>query len=199
MHRCQIGTARSIWVAIFLSMIAFFAFGAHAEAYSRRHHHFRSHHHKIAHRSHWRGHWRHFHKRAVPLPPNRWQALASPGTFSSFGAVSDVSSILADASRYIGRGNVTGFRGPWCKAFVNKVLRETGHFADRSMRAIDGLRLGPRVSEPSPGVIAVMPHHIGFVVRAIPGGIILLSGNHGHQVAVAPYLRSRVIAFVEPR
>lgn len=115
------------------------------------------------------------------------------------GAVSGPaqSRIIADARRYLGMGNVTGFRGPWCMAFVQKILRETGHHFTRSLRAIDARFLGLPTT-PRTGVVAYTAHHTGFVVGVERGRILLLSGNHGHRVGLGWY-RMAGMHFVEPR
>ena len=53
-------------------------------------------------------------------------------------------SIVAEAAHYIGSRNPTGFRGPWCKAFVNMVGRHVGIYVNGSFRARDtsGLAVG---------------------------------------------------------
>jgi hypothetical protein len=107
------------------------------------------------------------------------------------------SNILADARRYLGMGNVTGHAGPWCKWFLNKILRETGHYWQPSGRAIDARLLGPR-TYPHPGAIAYTSHHTGFVVAAERGRVLLLSGNHSHRVGIGWY-REAGMHFVEPR
>lgn len=109
------------------------------------------------------------------------------------------SNVLATASRFIGGGNPTGFRGPWCMAFVEMVLRKTGHYAMRSLRAIDALRLGPHVQDPRPGDIAVMRHHVTFVAKVGRVSIIGLGGNQSHRVRYSKYPRGRIIAFVRPQ
>ena len=76
----------------------------------------------------------------------------------------DANKMVAIARSYLGRRNPTGTRGPWCRDFVNMVLRQAGvTLADTSRRAIDALRLGTRVRTPEPGDL-MLPgnHHVTF-------------------------------------
>lgn len=108
------------------------------------------------------------------------------------------SPLLSVAARYMGGRNPTGTRGPWCRDFVNYVIRRAGlPLADTSRRARDGVRLGKRVRAPRPGDLAVMRTHI-TIVKDIDGGrVIGLGGNQcGGRVCVSRYSESRVIAYV---
>jgi hypothetical protein len=93
---------------------------------------------------------------------------------------------VREALKYEGKGNVTGFRGPWCRAFVNKVLRDTGHpLADTSLAARDAVNLGQHISTPQPGAVFVMPHHTGLVWRVLgPHQFESVEGNAGHRVRI---------------
>ena len=118
-------------------------------------------------------------------------------SFGGFGG----SSLVAEARRYLGT-NLTGRRSLWCGAFMDKVLRETGHRGGGNL-AKGYLRYGHRVSGPQVGAIAVMGRkgggHVGVVsgVEA-NGNPIIVSGNHNHTVAELVYPRGRIIAYVEP-
>ncbi len=124
---------------------------------------------------------------------------APRGEFAA--AVPYRSPALAEAARWLGSGNMTGYAEAWCRDFVNFVLTRTGHaLADTSHAAITALRLGPRVAEPRPGDLAVMAHHVGFVEGIEPDGSVrLISGNCGHRVARSLAPRRTIVAFVEPR
>ena len=103
-----------------------------------------------------------------------------------------VGDVVNTAMKYENHGNVTGFRGPWCKAFVNMIMKETGHnLPDNSLRARDSVSLGRRVVTPVAGAVFVQPHHTGFVIRPLDGGQFLaISGNYGHRVRVAVFQAS---------
>ena len=105
--------------------------------------------------------------------------------------------LLAEASRYIGRGKVTPYAGPWCRDFINLVASRAGYrLANRSRRAIDALALGPRVASPRPGDLVVMRSHVTIYAGMQGGRIAGLGGNQGRGVRVSHYDARRVIAFV---
>ncbi len=111
------------------------------------------------------------------------------------------NGLVADARKYIGT-NPTGRKSLWCGAFMDKVLRDTGHKGGGNL-ALGYLHYGRRVSGPQVGAIAVIGRrgggHVG-VVSGIDanGNPIIVSGNHNHTVAEAVYPRSRVEAYVVP-
>jgi uncharacterized protein (TIGR02594 family) len=120
---------------------------------------------------------------------------------ASFGGIGGSNALVAEARRYLGT-NPTGRRSLWCGAFMDKVLRETGHKGGGNL-AKGYLRYGHRVSGPRVGAIAVMGRkgggHVGVVSGVDPNGNpIIVSGNHNHTVAESVYPRSRIIAYVEP-
>ena len=123
---------------------------------------------------------------------------ADSGIGSGFGGG---SSLIAEARRYIGT-NPTGRSSLWCGAFMDLVLRKTGHKGGGNL-ALGYEHYGTRVAGPEVGAIAVMGRrgggHVG-VVSGIDanGNPIIVSGNHNHTVAEAVYPRSRIIAYVEP-
>jgi len=195
-------------VASFLFLATAFAFSGHAEAHTMRHRH-QYHHHHHYHRHHWRHHrsWHHLrhhryhadrydHLHRHPgyatqkVDPRQWRATVSEGS----------SNVLAVASRFVGDSNPTGFRGPWCKAFVNMIARKTGHFTNASLRAVDALRMGFRVRAPRPGDVAVMRSHTTFFAGYGGRGFLGLGGNQSHhRVTVSSYPLGRVIAWVRLR
>jgi uncharacterized protein (TIGR02594 family) len=126
-------------------------------------------------------------------PPATAQSPYSP-------LAAPTSPLLAEAARWLGSGNPTGYPEAWCRDFVNFVLRRAGHrLADDSHLAIAALRLGPRVAEPRPGDLAVMAHHVTFFAGWDGAGAFLgLGGNQGRRVRVSRFARRAVIAFVRP-
>jgi uncharacterized protein (TIGR02594 family) len=149
----------------------------HARHYATRHH---AHHYVARH---------HARRYAV-----RHHAHDAYGGFTS-------SALVADARRYIGT-NPTGRRSLWCGAFMDMVLRQTGHKGGGNL-ALGYLHYGHRVAGPQVGAIAVMGRrgggHVG-VVSGIDanGNPIIISGNHNHTVAESVYPRGRIKAYVEP-
>lgn len=113
-------------------------------------------------------------------------------------ADSKSAPLLAVASRYVGGRNPTGTRGPWCRDFVNHVVRKAGlPLADNSRKARDAVRLGRRVSNPRPGDLAVMRSHVTIVAGFDAGRVVGLGGNQcGGRVCVSRYAQGRVIAFI---
>ncbi len=123
---------------------------------------------------------------------------AAPRAASSGFSSNDLA---AEARRYIGT-NPTGRRSLWCGAFMDMVLRETGHKGGGNL-ALGYAHYGHRVSGPQVGAIAVMGRrgggHVGVVVGVdANGNPIIVSGNHNHTVAQSVYPRGRIIAYVEP-
>ena len=106
--------------------------------------------------------------------------------------------VVAVAERYRGT-NPTGHSRAWCALFANMVLARTGYGGTGSAAARSFARYGRAASGPAPGVIAVWPHHVGFVVgAAAPGRIRVISGNHNHRVAEGTYSTRSVMAFRYP-
>ena len=131
------------------------------------------------------------HRRAVR------ESVTPVATFGGLGG----GSIVADARRYLGT-NPTGRRSLWCGAFMDKVLRDTGHRGGGNL-ARGYLHYGTRVSGPQVGAIAVMGRrgggHVGVVSGVdANGNPIVISGNHNRTVAESVYPRSRIIAYVMP-
>ncbi|HVY57072.1 MAG TPA: TIGR02594 family protein [Xanthobacteraceae bacterium] len=108
---------------------------------------------------------------------------------------------MAEARHYLGT-NPTGRRHDWCGAFMDLVLRKTGHPGGGNL-ALAYSHYGTRVSGPRVGAIAVMGRrgggHVGVVTGVdANGNPIIVSGNHNHTVAEAVYPRRRIIAYVVP-
>jgi uncharacterized protein (TIGR02594 family) len=111
------------------------------------------------------------------------------------GATSD--SLVSEARRYIGT-NPTGRGSQWCGAFMDMVLKHTGHAGGGNL-ARAYARYGTRISGPQVGAIAVMNHHVGVVSGIDPNGNpIIVSGNHNRTVAESVYPRGRIAAYVMP-
>jgi uncharacterized protein (TIGR02594 family) len=143
---------------------------------------------------------------ATPYAPRRVHArhrravAASAAPAAGFGGVAG-SSLVADARRYLGT-NPTGRRSLWCGAFMDKVLRDTGHRGGGNL-ARGYLHYGTRLLGPQVGAIAVMGRrgggHVGVVSGVdANGNPIVISGNHNRTVAESVYPRSRILAYVMP-
>ena len=110
-------------------------------------------------------------------------------------------TLVSEARKHLGT-NPTGRARLWCGAFMDMVLRRTGHAGGGNV-ARAYASYGARVSGPKVGAIAVLRRgrggHVGVVAGVDPNGNpILISGNHGNTVAEAVYPRSRIIAYVVP-
>jgi uncharacterized protein (TIGR02594 family) len=117
--------------------------------------------------------------------------------FGGFGT----DSLVAEARKYIGT-NPTGRRSLWCGAFMDFVLKHTGHPGGGNL-AMAYAHYGTRISGPRVGAIAVMHRrgggHVGVVSGIDPNGNpIIISGNHNHTTAEAVYPASRIAAYVLP-
>ena len=114
------------------------------------------------------------------------------------------SGLVEAARSFIGRGNPTGRRSLWCAAFMNLVLKRTGHQGTGSDMARSFSSYGQRISGPQVGAIAVMSRgrrggHVGVVSGVdAKGNPIIVSGNHGNRVAEATYSKGRIYAYVMP-
>lgn len=117
-------------------------------------------------------------------------------TGDAFGGFT-TNSLVSEARRYMGT-NPTGRGRAWCGAFLDMVLRKTGHAGGGNL-ARAYASYGTRVSGPQVGAIAVMNHHVG-VVSGIDanGNPIIVSGNHNRTVAESVYPRGRIMAYVVP-
>jgi uncharacterized protein (TIGR02594 family) len=128
-------------------------------------------------------------------------AQTSGGLFALSSGLGS-SSVVSEARRYIGT-NPTGRGSLWCGAFMDMVLKRTGHPGGGNL-AKSYARYGTRVSGPQVGAIAVMGRghgggHVG-VVSGIDssGNPIIISGNHNRRVAESVYPRGRIFAYVMP-
>ncbi len=126
------------------------------------------------------------------------EASADASILPSLGG----GDVVAEARRYLG-GNPTGRNSLWCGAFMDMVLKKTGHKGGGNL-ARAYASYGRRISGPEVGAIAVMTRgrgggHVG-VVSGIDasGNPIIISGNHNDIVAESTYPRGRIIAYVMP-
>jgi uncharacterized protein (TIGR02594 family) len=127
-------------------------------------------------------------------------ARAQSHANSAYGGPTS-NTLVTEARRYIGT-NPTGRASLWCGAFMDLVLKRTGHPGGGNL-ASAYTRYGTRVSGPQVGAIAVMGRrgggHVG-VVSGIDanGNPIIVSGNHNRTVAESVYPARRIHAYVLP-
>jgi len=150
------------------------------------------------------------HAWAAAAWPRRIRAYASArprlvkfaASAPAIGFKAPGESVVADAMRFVGAGNVTGLRGAWCADYASMILRRTGHhpLANRTVAA--ALVYGPHVQQPRPGDLVVIntrsghAQHVGFFAGWDHGRMVMVSGNWGHRVAVTPISPGVVAAFI---
>ena len=137
-------------------------------------------------------------RRSIDIAEARAQAQSHSN--SAFGGVTS-DSLVSEARKYIGT-NPTGRGSLWCGAFMDMVLKRTGHNGGGNL-ARAYAHYGQRVSGPQVGAIAVMGRrgggHVGVVSGIDPNGNpIIVSGNHNHTVAESVYPAGRISAYVLP-
>jgi uncharacterized protein (TIGR02594 family) len=128
------------------------------------------------------------------------RARARSHANSAFGGITS-NALVTEARKYIGT-NPTGRGSLWCGAFMDLVLKRTGHAGGGNL-AKAYASYGTRVSGPQVGAIAVMGRrgggHVGVVSGVDPNGNpIIVSGNHNHTVAESVYPAGRISAYVLP-
>ena len=119
---------------------------------------------------------------------------------SAYGGATS-NALVVEARKYIG-SNPTGRGNLWCGAFMDMVLKRTGHPGGGNLASAYA-RYGSRVSGPQVGAIAVMGRrgggHVGVVSGVdANGNPIIVSGNHNHTVAESVYPARRIHAYVLP-
>jgi uncharacterized protein (TIGR02594 family) len=135
-------------------------------------------------------------------PAARHAAAAVPTPADAAAAAyASANRLIAEARRYLGT-NPTGRATLWCGAFLDMVLRKTGHRGGGNL-ALNYAHYGTRLPSPQVGAIVVLRRtgggHVGIVTGVdANGNPIVISGNHSRRVAEAVYPRSRVIAYVSP-
>lgn len=95
---------------------------------------------------------------------------------------------------------------PWCSAFVNFCVEQSGHLGTRKANARSWLAWGVPLVEPRPGCITVLWRlrreglhgHVGFWTHADERYVYLLSGNQHNAVNVLAYRRNRVLGYRWP-
>jgi uncharacterized protein (TIGR02594 family) len=137
---------------------------------------------------------------------SRRRAVQAQANSALGGFTSD--SLVSEARKYIGT-NPTGRGSLWCGAFMDLMLKKTGHAGGGNLASAYA-RYGTRVSGPQVGAIAVMGRrgggHVGVVTGIdANGNPIVLSGNTWnrstggrHTVAESVYPRGRIYAYVMP-
>jgi uncharacterized protein (TIGR02594 family) len=93
---------------------------------------------------------------------------------------------------------------PWCSAFVNWCVEQSGEDGTNSALARNWLHWGRKLKSPTRGCIVVLwrgskkgsEGHVGFYVRKIDNGSFkMLSGNTSDQVTVSNFSTSKVLGY----
>jgi uncharacterized protein (TIGR02594 family) len=128
------------------------------------------------------------------------RAQAQSHSNSAYGGATS-NGLVTEARKYIGT-NPTGRGSLWCGAFMDMVLKRTGHAGGGNLASAYA-RYGTRVAGPQVGAIAVMGRrgggHVGVVSGIDPNGNpVIVSGNHNRTVAESVYPAGRISAYVLP-
>jgi uncharacterized protein (TIGR02594 family) len=93
---------------------------------------------------------------------------------------------------------------PWCGVFVAECLREAGHALPKHWyRALAWNDWGLRLAVPTLGCVVVFARsgggHVGFFVGYDEQGrVMVIGGNQGNRVSIAPFDGSRIVGFRWP-
>lgn len=93
---------------------------------------------------------------------------------------------------------------PWCGVFVAHCISESGHpIAKNWMRARAWLDWGVRLDSPTVGAVVIFSRdgggHVGFVVGEDQNqNLMVLGGNQGNKVSIAPFNLERVLGYRWP-
>ena len=143
------------------------------------------------------------HRRAKVRLRGTLDASSNPAApIGTFGG----GDLVSTARSYIGT-NPTGRGSLWCGAFMDLVLKRTGHAGGGNLASAYA-HYGTRVSGPQVGAIAVMGRHGGGHVGVVSGidangNPIIISGNTRvgpgpHTTLEHVYPRGRIVAYVIP-
>lgn len=103
----------------------------------------------------------------------------------------------------IKRGGIKTDEVPWCAAYVGAMLEAVGIQSTRFESAKSYLSWGVPLREPVLGCVVVFTRdgggHVGFVMgQDERGRLMVLGGNQGNAVTIAPFDRARVAGYRWP-
>jgi uncharacterized protein (TIGR02594 family) len=111
---------------------------------------------------------------------------------------------IVDCSATVGHSWVKDDEPPWCASFVGAVLAQVGLPHTGKLNARSYLDLGKEVNlaDAEVGDVVVFwrgspraaTGHVGFYAGKDERGILVLGGNQGNAVSVAPYSYGRLLA-----
>jgi uncharacterized protein (TIGR02594 family) len=124
------------------------------------------------------------------------------------------SSVYSHAANFVGLSEkrntstlqkLTGVnprKTPWCAAFINSILKNSGHKTSGSNLASSFKNYGVPVRNPSQGDIVVLRRHVGIFVGYVNRNgrryVAVLGGNQSNRVQVSYYPASKVVAYRRP-
>lgn len=94
---------------------------------------------------------------------------------------------------------------PWCGTFVGAMVSACGIKPSKHWyRAKDWLNWGLDLTGPAVGAVVVFERsgggHVGFITgRDTLGRLLVLGGNQGNSVSIAPFDHARVVGYRWPR
>lgn len=92
---------------------------------------------------------------------------------------------------------------PWCASFVGWCLIKAGEVSTKSAAARSYETWGVKLNKPKLGAVVVFTRagggHVGFWVGEKDGKWLILGGNQGDAVTIAPFDTARVLAVRWPR
>lgn len=97
-------------------------------------------------------------------------------------------------------GGIKNDEVPWCAGFVGAQLESNGIRSARSDSSRAYLKWGEPIDAPEYGCVVVFTRtgggHVGFCVGIDHAGrLLILGGNQGDRVSIAPFDRARVAGF----
>lgn len=104
----------------------------------------------------------------------------------------------------IRRGGIKTDEVPWCAAFVGGCLEAVGIISSRYESAKSYMDWGVEINQPVVGCVVVFTRtgggHVGFVIGTDhQNRLLVLGGNQGDKVSIAPFDRIRVTGYRWPR
>jgi uncharacterized protein (TIGR02594 family) len=93
---------------------------------------------------------------------------------------------------------------PWCSAFVNWCVEQSGEDGTNSASARSWMGWGRKLKKPTKGCVVVLwrgskhgtQGHVGFYVRSVGrGSFVLLAGNQGDRVSTLTFSKDRVLGY----
>jgi len=129
--------------------------------------------------------------------------LEVAGQFVGMHEVRD-NVALSEFIKRAGGVNIDPKVTPWCAAFVNAVLGAGGIEGTGKLNARSFLNFGQETKQPKIGDIVVLSRgdpngaqgHVGFFQGYDDkGNVLVLGGNQGDSVSVAPYKADKVLGF----